>query len=258
MEIRLSKKCRKESPKKNLAWIEPVLLLSIVGGGILLFHQLGLWQLFTSQERIFKFLDSMGVWDEAGFIFLEAVQVVIPAIPGIFLNILGGYLYGTIVGVILSTIGTTIGSYIVYLLSRSFGKLFINKFFNKNLMRRFGNIPGKKGRFTIFLLFLVPGFPKDYLCYTLGYLSTTEFLAITGIGRLLGTVLETLGGNYIRHKQYMEIFVLAGIALTIIFLVLVFKNRSEQLLRKMHIVGYRMKRAGQIKSKKRKPHEGRG
>ena len=226
----------KDSPKKNLAWIEPLLLLSIVGGGFLLFHQLGLWQFFTSQERIFKFLDSMGVWDEAGFVFLEALQVVIPSIPGIFLNMLGGYLYGTVVGVILSTIGTTTGGYIVYLLSRRFGRMFINKFFNKNLMRRIGNIPGKKGRFTIFLLFLVPGFPKDYLCYTLGYLSTTEFLAITGIGRLLGTVLETLGGNYIRHKQYQKLFILAGIALTIICLVFAFKNRLERLLRKAHII----------------------
>ena len=226
----------KGSPGKNLAWIEPLLFLSIVGGVILLFHYLGVWQFFTSQERIFQFLDSMGVWDEAGFVFLEAVQVVIPSIPGIFLNILGGYLYGTFAGVILSTIGTTIGGYIVYLLSRRFGRLFINKFFNKNLMRRFGNISHKKGRFTIFMLFLIPGFPKDYLCYTLGYLSTAEFLAITGIGRLLGTVLETLGGNYIRHKQYQELFVLAGIALTIIFLILVFKNRIERLLIKIHVI----------------------
>jgi len=225
------------SSRKRLAWTEPLLLLIIVGGVFLLFHQLGLWQFFTSKERIFRFLDSMGVWDEAGFVFLMAVQVIIPAIPGIFLNMLGGYLYGTVAGVILSTIGTTIGGYIVFLLSRRFGRQFMNKFFNKNLVRRFENISDNKGRVTIFLLFLIPGFPKDYLCYTLGYLSTIEFLAITSIGRLLGTVMETLGGDYIRRKQYQEFFILTGIALTIIFLVLVFKNRIERLLRKIHIIG---------------------
>jgi hypothetical protein len=50
-----------------------------------------------------------------------------------------------------------------------------------------------------------------------------EFLAITSIGRLLGTVMETLGGDYIRRKQYQEFFILAGIALTIIFLSLYLK-----------------------------------
>ena len=230
------RKIKKDLPTKSLAWIEPLLLLIIVAGVFLLLYQTGLWQFFTSKERLLQFIESLGTWDETGFVFLEAMQVVIPAIPGTALNVLGGYLYGTVAGVILSTIGTTIGGYIVYLLSRRFGKLFINKIFNKNLMRRFGNIPHQKGRFTIFMLFLIPGFPKDYLCYTLGYLSTTEFLAITGIGRLLGTVLETLGGNYIRHKQYQELFILAGIALTIACLVFVFKNRIERLLRKAHVI----------------------
>ncbi len=241
---------------KRFAWIEPLLLLIIMSGVFLLFHRLGAWQFFTSKERIFRFLDSMGVWDEAGFVFLEAVQVIIPAIPGMFLNMLGGYIYGTVNGVILSTIGTTIGGYIVFLLSRRFERVFINKLFNKNLMLRFKNISHNKGRFTIFLLFLIPGFPKDYLCYTLGYLSTIEFLAITSIGRLLGTVLETLGGDYIRRKQYQELFILAGIALTIIFLVLVFKNRLEKLLRKIHIIGYRKKKAKLKKKKIRNPHGG--
>ncbi len=244
---------QKGSPGKSLAWIEPLLLLSIYGGVFLLFHQLGLWQFFTSQERLFKFIDSLGVWDEVGFVFLEAVQVVIPSIPGMFLNMLGGYLYGTVEGAILSTIGTTLGGYIVFLLSRRFGRQIINRYFPKTLMKRFGNIPHNKDRFTIFLLFLIPGFPKDYLCYTLGYLSATEFLLITGFGRLLGTVLETLGGDYIRRGRYQELFILAGIGLIIVFLALVFRNRIERLLRKMHIIGYRKKKAKLINKKIQKP-----
>jgi uncharacterized membrane protein YdjX (TVP38/TMEM64 family) len=221
---------RKKYNRKRLAWLEPLLLLIIAGGVFLLFYQLGLWQFFTSQKHLFKFIDSLGVWDEVGFVFLEAAQVVIPSIPGMVLNMLGGYLYGTVEGAILSTIGTTIGGYIVFMLSRRFGKRIINRYFPKKLMDRFGNIPHNKGRFTIFLLFLVPGFPKDYLCYTLGYLSTIEFLVITGIGRFLGTVLETLGGNYIRHGEYQKLFVLAGIAIAIIILVFVLKKRIEVLI----------------------------
>jgi uncharacterized membrane protein YdjX (TVP38/TMEM64 family) len=163
------------------------------------------------------------------------------------LNMLGGYLYGTFKGAVLATIGTTTGGYIVFLLSRRFGRLFINKFFNKTLIKRFSDVPYSKGRFTIFLLFLIPGFPKDYLCYTLGYLSAMEFLLITGFGRLLGTVLETLGGDYIRHEQYLKLLILVIIAVVIILLALVFKNRIDRLLRKIHIMGYRKKKAAQVK-----------
>ena len=86
----------------------------------------------------------------------------------------------------------------------------------------------------VFLFFLIPGFPKDHLCYTLGYLSTIEFLAITIPGRLLGTVLETLGGNYLRYKQYHELFILAGIAFIIIVFVLALRKRLERLLSTDH------------------------
>lgn len=229
----------KGNRRKSFAWIEPLLLLIIYGGVFLLVHHLGLLQLFTSQERLFKLIDSLGVWDEIGFVFLEAVQVVIPSIPGMVLNVLGGYLYGIVQGAILSTIGTTIGGYIVFLISRRFGRRLINRYFPKNLMNRFWNFPHNKGRFTIFLLFLIPGFPKDYLCYTLGYLSALEFVLITGFGRLMGTVLETFGGDYIRRGQYQKLVILAGVAVGIILITLVSKNRIERLLRKIRIIGYK-------------------
>ena len=217
----------------RIAWIERLLPFLVFAGVALLLHQLGILQFFTSKERIFQFLDSMGIWDEVVFVMLEAVQVIIPSIPGMFLNMLGGYLYGTILGAIFSTIGTTIGGYIVFLISRRFGRQIINRYFPQKLMKRFGSIPHTKGRVTIFLLFLIPGFPKDYLCYTLGYLSTLEFFTITITGRLMGTVMETLGGDFIRHQQYQELYLLVGIAFTIIILVLIFRKRIERLLRKI-------------------------
>jgi uncharacterized membrane protein YdjX (TVP38/TMEM64 family) len=251
-EAILAENYGKESPGENHSWMRPLILLAIVSGVCLLFYQTGLWQFFGSKERILNFLDSMGVWDEVAYVFLEAVQVVIPAIPGVLLNMLGGYLYGTFSGCILSTIGTTIGGYIVFSISRRFGRVFINKFFDKKIIRHLDNISHNKGRFKIFFLFLIPGFPKDYLCYTLGYLSTAEFLAISGVGRLLGTVLETLGGAYIRHGQHREFFILAGVALIIILLTLVFKKRIEKWLRRIHIMAYRRRKADLLRRKMQK------
>jgi len=93
-----------------------------------------------------------------------------------------------------------------------------------------------KGVFLVFLLFLIPGFPKDVFCYILGlgHLTTMEFLIIGGTGRLFGTILLTLGGNFIRHHQYYRFSALLGIALIIVFLSMVYKDKLEYFFKKLH------------------------
>jgi uncharacterized membrane protein YdjX (TVP38/TMEM64 family) len=93
-------------------------------------------------------------------------------------------------------------------------------------------------------LFLIPGFPKDYLCYILGlgHLSTTEFLIIGGTGRLLGTILLTLGGDFIRHHQYGRFSILFGIALIVVIIAMAYKDKLERLFRIWHILDYKKKK----------------
>jgi uncharacterized membrane protein YdjX (TVP38/TMEM64 family) len=83
-------------------------------------------------------------------------------------------------------------------------------------------------------LFLIPGFPKDYLCYILGLgnLGTKEFLIISTVGRFMGTVLLTLGGDYIRHHQYYRFSVLIGIAIVFLFLSMVYRDKIERIFKR--------------------------
>lgn len=180
--------------------------------------------------------------------------MVVAPIPGEVTGLLGGILYGPYLGVLLSTIGLMLGSYIAFALSRSFGRPFVEKFVDKRTMKRFDYLLHHKGAFLIFLLFLIPGIPKDYLCYILGlgHLSTAEFLLIGGTGRLFGTILLTLGGTYIRHQQYMRFFILAGIAIVVIFLAMAYRDKLERLFRIMHIISYKKKRARRLQQKTRR------
>jgi uncharacterized membrane protein YdjX (TVP38/TMEM64 family) len=93
-----------------------------------------------------------------------------------------------------------------------------------------------KGAFLVFLLFLIPGFPKDYLCYILGlgHLSIKEFLVISTAGRFLGTVLLTLGGDYIRHEQYYRFSILLGAAIIIVLLAMAYRDNIEKIFRRWH------------------------
>jgi len=189
-----------------------------------------------NRERLIVWIHSLGAWGFAGFILLQVVQVVAAPIPGEATGVLGGYLYGPAVGVLLSTVGLTIGSFLAFSLSRFFGRPLTDKFVDSDTMKRFDYLLHHKGAFLVFLLFLIPGFPKDYLCYILGLgrLTTVEFLTIATTGRLLGTMLLTLGGTFLRNNQYYRFFLLSGAAVVIVILTIVYRDRLEKSIKGLH------------------------
>jgi uncharacterized membrane protein YdjX (TVP38/TMEM64 family) len=182
------------------------------------------------RERLEAFLDSLGPLSFIGFILLQIVQVVTGPVPGEVTGFIGGFIYGKGLGLFLSTIGLTLGSWAAYMLSKTFGRPFVERFVKKETL--------------VFLLFLIPGSPKDILCYILGLgtLSTRLFLIISTAGRFAGTVLLTFGGSYIRNHQYYRFSILLTIAIIIIFLSLVYKERLERVFRIWHIKERRKER----------------
>ena len=196
------------------------------------------------RERLKGFLNSLGPLSFIGFIFLQALQVIAAPVPGEVTGLIGGYLYGAFLGVILSTLGLTLGSWLAFFLSKTFGRPFVDKFVSKQTLDKYDYLLHHKGAFLVFVLFLIPGFPKDILCYILGlgHLSTREFLIISTVGRFAGTVLLTVGGSYLRHQQYYRFSVLLGIAVVVVFLVMVNKDKMERLFRIWHISSRRKAR----------------
>jgi uncharacterized membrane protein YdjX (TVP38/TMEM64 family) len=228
-----------------------IILLTIIA------YQTGLIRFFLSKRKLTNFLESLGPWSFGGFILLQAFQVVAAPIPGDVTGLLGGYIYGPWLGILYSTIGLTIGSYAAFALARTFGKPFVRKFVPTQSLERFNFLLHHKGAFIIFLLFLLPGFPKDYLCYILGLgeLSTAEFIVIGGGGRLFGTVLLTLGGNYIRLHEYMKFGIVCGVALILMFVVLAYKDKLERTFRFWHLKKLRKTRYSGCSCREAKPSE---
>jgi uncharacterized membrane protein YdjX (TVP38/TMEM64 family) len=223
-------------PEKNRVWLKPLVFIAALALVTFLLYQSGLIHFFLDKHRLRRFIDSLGMWGFAGFICLQVIQVVAAPIPGEATGLLGGYLYGPVIGVLLSTTGLTIGSYVAFALSRYFGRPLTERFVDKATMDRFDYLLHHKGAFLIFLLFLIPGFPKDYLCYILGlgHLTPLEFLSIAVSGRLLGTVMLTLGGYYLRSKEYLPFFLLTGVAIVLVFIAFAYKDELERVFRRLH------------------------
>lgn len=205
--------------------------------GTFLLYKSGAFQFFMDKERLQGFLNSLGPLSFIGFVFLQALQVVAAPVPGEATGLLGGFLYGPSLGLVLSTLGLTLGSFLAFILSKTFGRPFVDKFVSKATLDKYDYLLHHKGAFLVFILFLIPGFPKDILCYILGlgHLSAKEFLAISTVGRFSGTALLTFGGSFLRQQQYYRFSLLLGIAIVVVFLAMAHKEKMERVFRIWHI-----------------------
>lgn len=197
-----------------------IILLLLIAAAVFIVIHYDLHTFFMDGKKIIPFINSFGPASVLIFIPLQILQVLIAPIPGELTGFIGGYLYGVTLGTIYSTIGLSIGSWIAFILSRTFGLPLVEKFVKPEIIRKYDHFMEHKGAFVSFLLFLIPGFPKDALCYILGlsHMNTKAFIVISTIGRLLGTILLSVQGSCVRNDQDMAFFILLGLS-GLIFLV---------------------------------------
>ncbi len=184
-----------------------------------------LGKFYTRRRRLARFLGSLGPYSTAVFILLQALQVVISPIPGELTGVVGGYVYGVTFGFLFSTVGLTLGSWVAFELASIFGRPLVERFVSGKVLNKFRFLTTNVGAIVAFLLFLIPGFPKDYLCYVLGLtgMNLSTFLIVSTLGRMPGTYLLTMQGVSIRSQQYYTAIAIASISGVIVFIAYLYR-----------------------------------
>jgi uncharacterized membrane protein YdjX (TVP38/TMEM64 family) len=209
----------------------PVLLMIVIVP-VIVFHN-ELWVLLTSVRKLETWVRASGPWAPLVFIAVQVVHVIVFIIPGEAIQIAGGYLFGTWAGALYATLGVLIGSPIDFFAARLLGVPFVNALFSAERVQRMRaplGMPGSKA--VLFLLFLIPGIPKDALCYVSGLspLQFRFFIFASLAGRLPGIIGSSLIGSSVADRKW----VLAGLifaAATILFATgFLFRRRIEQWL----------------------------
>lgn len=171
------------------------------------------YNILSDKDSSKAFLLKLGWWAPLGYIVLQTLQVIIAPIPGEATGFAGGYLFGTAGGFIYSTIALTFGSWINFLIGRALGKRWLRRFFPASTLSRMDFLLKHQGAIVVFLLFLLPGFPKDTLCLFLGLsaLPMKVLVLISGIGRMPGTLMLSAQGASLFEGDYLLLGVLAGV-----------------------------------------------
>jgi uncharacterized membrane protein YdjX (TVP38/TMEM64 family) len=171
-------------------WIRISLLLFFIILSVFVFIHCNLHSFWADKQKVIRFVQSYGSLSAFLFIIIQSIQVVLTPIPGEVTGIIGGYLYGPFWGTLYSTIGLAIGSWVAFALARFLGLPIVERVVKPDIVQKYNHFIEDRGVFISFLLFLLPGFPKDCLCYIMGlsHMNTAVFLLISTVGRLLGTI----------------------------------------------------------------------
>jgi uncharacterized membrane protein YdjX (TVP38/TMEM64 family) len=170
------------------------------------------------------------------FIGVQIAQVLVAPIPGEATGFIGGYLFGALKGFIYSSVGLTIGSLVNFGIGRFLGERFIRRLIPVEKFKRIDRLINRQGIFTVFIMFAIPGFPKDYLSLALG-LSTLPaklFAVVACLGRMPGTLMLSLQGAALYGKSYGLLAVVAGACLVLILLAYRYREALYRWAEKMN------------------------
>jgi uncharacterized membrane protein YdjX (TVP38/TMEM64 family) len=190
-------------------------------------------RLYADKQFLKQTLHEWGVLAPAIFVSLQALQVIISPIPGDVTGILGGYLFGQWPGLIYSTIGLTLGSAASFAVGRWLGARFVQKFVSASTWHKMGFIVEAEGAILCFIIFLIPGLPKDVTCYLFG-LSPMPFwvFAVTStIGRIPHTWLLSAQGARTASGDYLQIFLLTAVCVGLALPLYYYRHRLVEWVR---------------------------
>lgn len=142
------------------------------------------------------FVLGFGPFAPVVFVLLQATQVVVAPIPGQVVGLVGGYLFGPVWGTAYSLLGVAVGSTVVFVLSRRYGRPYVERFIVPETVAEFDDLVDSGGLVGLFLVFLIPGLPDDAVCFLAGLtrIPVSKLVLVAVVGRAPGFLLVAVVG----------------------------------------------------------------
>lgn len=130
------------------------------------------WQsgILTSQQAMSDFVQKAGFWGPSLFFIFQAVQVVIPILPGGISYLAGVLIFGPWLGFLFNYLGICVGSMLAFLIARYFGRPVLGCLFQHERLSRYDQWMQSRKHLSRWLAIAIffPVAPDDLLCYLAG------------------------------------------------------------------------------------------
>lgn len=221
--------------KKHAGKMAGVLVLLILAGfGLTYWREI--WAVLTqpqARDAFIEFVRGKGVLGVFIFLGIQLLQVVVAFLPGEAVEFAAGLLYGTWAGLLLCLLGILLASCTVYAFVRLFGaKRIDEKAFTKyRFLRDEAHI-----RFSVFLVFFIPGTPKDLLTYLGPFLPIPawQFLIISTLARIPSVLTSTFAASQLAEGSWQVSVAVFAVTGLVALLCLAFEEHILTWFRRRH------------------------
>ena len=172
------------------------------------------WLSSFSREDFRDYVRSFGALAPAVMLGLQILQVFIALIPGELVESAAGFILGPWLGTLVCYLGIALASALILTLTRRYGVKLVEVFISREKINelRFLSTEQKRNA-LIFLLFFIPGTPKDLLTYFVGLtdIKLGTFLLLSMVARIPSVLTSTFGGHLLGEAHYIGAVILYGI-----------------------------------------------
>lgn len=228
------KKQRRLTPWQIVALVLVIVIL--IGATVAAFPFVSSLAKPENLENFKNTLRSFGIGGFFIILGLQILQVVLAVIPGEPIELLAGAMFGTWGGLLTCYLGLLLGSGGIFLAVRKFGYPLLTKFVSKEKLQSYKFLHNTTRLETlIFLLFFIPGTPKDVLTYVAGItpISMGRFLLLSLFARIPSVISSTfIGSSFVEGNILTSVLVFAGVGIIGIAGIFIHKKMMAKLQKK--------------------------
>lgn len=159
---------------------------------------------------------------------MQFLQVVVAFIPGEVVQLAAGLMYGPVAGSAIILVGCIISSSIIFQLVHRLGAPFVQGMVSTEHLEKFRQFEATgKLDVIVFILFLIPGLPKDVFTYLvpLTDMEYKKFIGLTTVGRIPGVLASTYTASGLANGQIVGPVVVAAIVAIVAVIGVLFRDK---------------------------------
>ena len=224
-----------KNSKKAFKIIMLILIIAIIVA--IIYYLFPVVKNLSTPEGQVAFKEKISNSGVLGFLMLfglQFAQIFLFIIPGVPIEILAGICYGPIWGTIFVMISAAIITLFIYLLVHKFGRKFIYDFCGEEKIKKIENAKVFKNpksiSFIIFILFFIPGTPKDLFTYIAALLpiKPLNFIIISTIARFPSIISSTLAGDNLLAGNWQMSLIIYGATFLIVGIAILIMRKFDK------------------------------
>ncbi len=226
-----------EKNKKKLCICKTSLaILGVLAIMLMLKYLPDIIELTLSLDKFQNYILSMGSLGVFVYIFLQMLQVVIAPIPGEVIQIAGGYIYGVPFGMIYTIAGLLLGASMAFYFTRFLGGSLVERILQKKKFSWMESVNDRKFSTIMFIVFFIPGLPKDFLIYVAGLtpIKPINFFVILLVSRFPWLLASVSIGSNIYHENYIPTIIISVLAAISFIFGIIYKDKIINKFNRMN------------------------